>query len=373
MNLGYLECDINSSEVFSEGRIIRLVLQNCIFVLFILTLNIEFNRLLALFVSSIWTKVAEMDDEQKTRIAFEIKEMSLDRLISNMDFKNAHRRVEFSERWSCMFTIFDHMNRAQRQEWIPRLLKKKQINKLSKAAYRLVSGDHFPIDIQFDNIVVKRAFHFLISTVFDLQLDESFNLSQLINWPCLIRLYAVDLRLVETIASKVPAEKVVEFLSSFTYDAGNSDLDAALCVASTVITPRLSRYSSELLGPFASIFEKCCSCTSILKFAANIVKNGSIDERERLVYGTTKLIHQLSRHSTYYNRLIAPIISEIIMESKHTQMAMFKLHTMNDKHRTLQNLIRFSSAMLATNLPAAEKRQYSRVFPEMKKALKPVV
>uniref|UniRef100_A0A7I5ECX9 DUF2428 domain-containing protein n=1 Tax=Haemonchus contortus TaxID=6289 RepID=A0A7I5ECX9_HAECO len=94
-------------------------------------------------------------------------------------------------------------------------------------------------------------------------------------------------------------------------------------------------------------------------------KSGSADEIDELIHGANRLSHTLAySHKSYYNRVIGSILSHVVSRYDSIQVAIFKLHAINDTH---------SSSMMATNLPPAERLQYKRIFKTLKATVKPIV
>ncbi|KAK5970594.1 hypothetical protein GCK32_019759 [Trichostrongylus colubriformis] len=104
----------------------------------------------------------------------------------------------------------------------------------------------------------------------------------------------------------------------------------------------------------------------MLKAVQHFVHNkcGTTDEIDRVVHGANRLSHLLAQHKLYYSRVVGCILSQVIGHYDSNQVAIFKLHSINDVH---------SSSMMATSLPPAERLQYKRIFKMVKTTSKQII
>ncbi|KAE9414458.1 hypothetical protein Angca_001793, partial [Angiostrongylus cantonensis] len=111
---------------------------------------------------------------------------------------------------------------------------------------------------------------------------------------------------------------------------------------------------------FAQLFVKVTK--AVQRFIIN--KLGTAEQVDELIHALNSLAHNLTQHKVYYSRVVGPILSQIIKHSGKTELTVWKLSTISDKH---------SSSMLATNLPPAERLQYKRMFTAHKRMRKLIV
>ncbi|EYB92783.1 hypothetical protein Y032_0190g1262 [Ancylostoma ceylanicum] len=75
----------------------------------------------------------------------------------------------------------------------------------------------------------------------------------------------------------------------------------------------------------------------VFKAVQNFITNqyGTAEQVDELVHGLHSLAHALTIHKIYYSRIVGTILSAVMYQLEEIEFALYKLHSISDKHRLL--------------------------------------
>uniref|UniRef100_A0A0K0DDM8 Fanconi anemia group I protein n=1 Tax=Angiostrongylus cantonensis TaxID=6313 RepID=A0A0K0DDM8_ANGCA len=227
-------------------------------------------------------------------------------------------------------------------------------------------------EFNFDKIVIDRALTFQLKYL-PFVYERARNLENIIDWKVLLYLQRVGISLDVPI-SILSTERVLELLA--TCPSELEIKNEMLSIVAKLISPRLKSVATTCLVSLASIFERAKNCIEILSCAASALEInfnsqlfGHTDVERDIVVLCLGIASSQPLNDAVYNRIrgmqkviqnamlyahhaskekseamwlviaitnvqvVGPILSQIIKHSGKTELTVWKLSTISDKHR----------------------------------------
>ncbi|WKY09226.1 hypothetical protein Q1695_001969 [Nippostrongylus brasiliensis] len=388
------------------------------------------TRFMVLLSTTKWNKFLKCPEKNQGEVLAKIRNLYVAPMVSAAQWKDKDHVKSFAERWSVLFTCWEVIPRECRQPLMRKLLWDDEIKSIRKFSYRVLNGKY-----DLDKTIVDRAVTFQLKYLSGLT-DGKYGIDSIIDWSVLVYQQSIGVP-VSAMVSQLSVEKALELLSNLSEMEVTEDVLAVLkqlistslkdhvndvmgailpilenaemfsrlmdCVISLIevfsqtpaehdiVTLCLSMISVRALDMTDSDKILCLQrvLQSTMHYAPSAVNNdqvaifaqlfakmlnavqyfvmskcGTPEQTEMLVHGANKLAHMVVQKERYFSRVVGSILAQVIKHYDKTLVAVLKLQTINDK---------FSSSMMATSLPPAERLQYKRAFQMFKNSMKPVV